>query len=293
MRLLDCNDSGLLSANLINQANNLSNIACDYSLSESIYSYGYDLRLKYASFMHDTLNWIANNYTEVLSAEKPGIMSLGCGTGTFDSEFIKLIKQRTKEWSFTGLDFSATDLEHFRKNLSALDRQTRTRVTLEYKKFESSTDLGERYDLITMVHFLHSFDDVMPIIQNALKHVLPGGNLLIVQQNKKGIAELKDRFQGILPNQKFQCSEHIKKRLQTEKVAFTAHEIETSFDVSIMRKMSLDTLLLMSFCLVNDLSLLDTQQQEKIRQAFLSIATEQNDGKIVISESMEVIVCHV
>jgi len=45
--------------------------------------------------------------------------------------------------------------------------------------------------------------------------------------------------------------------------------------------------------LLNDLSLLTTQQQEHIRQAFISFATEQNNDKDIIQESMEIIVCHV
>ena len=152
--------------------------------------------------------------------------------------------------------------------------------------------MGERYDLITMIHFLHSFDDVLPIIQNALRHLTSDGRLLIIQQNKQGISEIKDEFLDLLPNQKFHCSDHIKQQLHTANVTFTAHRIDTSFDISIMQEMSLDTLLLMSFCLVNDLSKLNTNQQERVRQAFLSRA-EEIDGVDVICESMEAIVCHV
>ena len=277
---------------MINKKKTPSNIASDYSLSEFIYSCGYKLRLKHASFKQDALNWIADNCSELLMVEKPEILSLGCGTGIFDTALIKIIQQQKTQWSFTGLDFSVTDLELFRKNLSALDEETRSRVTLQYKKFEPLTDMGERYDLITMIHFLHSFDDVLPIIQNALRHLSPGGRLLIIQHNKQGVSEIKDEFLDILPNQKFQCSDHIKQLLHAENITFTAHTIDASFDISIMQEMSLDTLLLMSFCLVNDLSKLNTNQQERIRQAFLSRA-EEIDGTDVIRESMEAIVCHV
>ena len=278
---------------MIEKEKGQSNIAQDYGLSETAYSYGYSLRLKYASFMQDTLSWIANNYSELLPVETPKILSLGCGNGLFDGELIKIIQQQKQNWSFSGLDFSTTDLNLFREKLSSLDRQTRENITLEYKIFSPSTELGERYDLITMIHFLHSFDDVLPIIQNALQHLSSGGKLLVVQQKKQGISELKDRFLNLLPNQKFQSSEHIKALLQSEKITFTSHTIDTYFDISIMQGMSLETLLLMSFCLCNDLSLLTTQQQEEIRQAFLSLSEAQDDGTSVIYEPMEAIVCSV
>ncbi|RLC26909.1 MAG: hypothetical protein DRH37_11330 [Deltaproteobacteria bacterium] len=277
---------------MINKKKMPSNIANDYSLSEFIYSCGYKLRLKHASFKQEALNWIANNCSELLRVENPKILSLGCGTGLFDTALIKIIQQQKTQWSFTGLDFSATDLEYFRKTLSALDEETQSRVSLQYKKFEPSTDMGEPYDLITMIHFLHSFDDVLPIIKNALRHLSSDGSLLIIQHNKQGVSEIKNEFMALLPNQKFQCSDHIKQLLQAENMTFSTHTINASFDISIMQEMSLDTLLLMSFCLVNDLSKLTTDQQERIRQAFLSHA-EKIDGAYIIRESMEAIVCRV
>ena len=278
---------------MIKRKNIPCNIAIDYGLPESIYSYGYDLRLKHSSFKQDTLHWIAHHFADLVTVEQPEILSLGCGTGVFDNTLIDIIKQRREQWSFTGLDFSATDLNIFRKKLATFDKKTQAKVNLEFNKFESATNLGKHYDLITMIHFLHSFEDVLPIIQNALRHLSPSGRLLIVQQNKQGISELKEQFSDILPNQKFQCSENIKKQLQAENIVFNSHEIKTSFDISVMRNRSLETLLLMSFCFVNDLSLLSTQQQEEIRQAFISFATEQNNDKDIIQESMEIIVCHV
>lgn len=268
-----------------------TNVAKDYGLSEISYSFGYNLRLKHSSFKQDTMKWLLDNNAELVPADTPKILSLGCGDGVFDIEFIKNLWTQKKQLQFSGLDFNATDLDHFRENLSAQDKSLQKSVTLHYKKFEPSTSLGEHFDFIYMVHFLHSFDDVHPVIQNALKHLLPGGKLLIIQSSKQGICELKHKFKNILPNQKFHSSERIKTILQAEKIAFTSHTIDTCFDISIMKEMSLDTLLLMSFCFTNDLSVLDKQQQEEIREAFLAYASMQKNGAAIIYEPMEAIVC--
>lgn len=270
------------------------NITQDYGLSESAYSYGYDLRLKYSSFMPDTLNWISGNSEELLPIkENPiKILSLGCGSGVFDRKLIKIIQQQSKHWLFTGLDYSYTDLDYFHKSLSSLDNETQKHINLEYRKFTPSTTMDEHYDLITMIHFLHSFDDVLPIINNALNHLLPGGKLLIVQQQKQGISELKEHFSHLLANHKFNCSDQIKLLLATKNIDFTAHDIHSSFNISIMQKMSLDTLLLMSFCFCNDLSILNTQQQTQIRNAFLSMGKKEKAGSLIINERMEAIVCY-
>ncbi len=276
----------------VSRENRKSNIAQDYGLSENAYSCGYLLRLKHASFMQDTLDWFLSHCEELVPVKTAKILSLGCGSGLFDLDLIKIIQKKGQKLDFTGLDFSMTDLDHFRESLSYQSTETQSSITLKYQKFEPSTDLDERYDLITMVHFLHSFDDVLPIISNALRHLSPNGKLFIIQQKKEGVSELKDEFLDILPNKKFHCTDQIKKGLQAEKIDFISHKIDTYFDVSIMQKMSLDALLLMSFCLCNDLSVLNRQQQDQIRNAFLSLAKVQDDGKSVIYEPMEAIVCY-
>jgi hypothetical protein len=47
----------------------------------------------------------------------------------------------------------------------------------------------------------------------------------------------------------------------------------------------------MSFCFSNDLSVLETPQQEVVRKTFLSQAREGKDGSRIIDEQMEIIVC--
>ena len=241
--------------------------------------------------MQDSLQWISNNATNLLSGKTSRVLSLGCGNGLFDGELIKIIQQqKNNDWSFAGLDFSVTDLDYFRQRISMMDHKTQANISLQYKKFTPSTDLQGQYDLITMVHFLHSFEDVLPVIKNATQHLSIDGKLLIIQQKNRGMYELKKSFLDVLPNQKFQSSDHIKIQLQSENISFTSHCLSTVFDIAIMQKMSLDTLLLMSFCLSNDLSLLSTQQQDEMRNAFLAYGTKDKDGLLIFKEEMEVII---
>ncbi len=269
-----------------------SHVARDYGLSETAYSCGYDLRLRYSSFMQDTLAWVAHHHDALLPENDSKVLSLGCGSGIFDTELINVIRQYNSDWTYAGLDFSSTDLDLFRKKLSSMDKQTQANISLHYQKFSPALDLGERYDLITMVHFLHSFDDVTPIIRNALSHLSPGGKLLIVHQNRRGIADLKASLSHLLYNKKFHSSEDIKAWLDAEKVTYSFDVIDTHFDVSILHTMSLDALLLMSFCLSNDLSVLHTREQEEIRNAFIDQARVGTDGAMIMDEQMEVIACH-
>lgn len=72
---------------------NRSDIALDYGLSENAYSSGYLLRLKYSSFMQETVDWFSKHCSELLPVEAPKVLSLGCGSGIFDLKFIRIIQQ--------------------------------------------------------------------------------------------------------------------------------------------------------------------------------------------------------
>lgn len=268
-----------------------SNVKKDYGLSEMAYSYGYELRLKYSSFMQDTLNWVTENISDLLSQDASNILSLGCGSGVFDLMMLKAVRSHSEDWTLKGIDYSARDIDLFRERLLLQPEDVRKRVRLEHREFSSSVTLGDEYDLITMIHFLHSFDEILPIINNALRHLSANGKLLIVQQNSKGVAKLRKRFSSFLPNQKFYSSEQVKALFQSQEIPFKSHLINSFFDVSSLGKMSLDTLVLMSFCLSNDLSVLNSQKQEEIRNAFLCRAGKQPDGSLIIDEQMEVIIC--
>jgi SAM-dependent methyltransferase len=262
-----------------------------YSLSEAVYSFGYSLRLKYSSFQPNTLQWLLDNSSSLIAADTPSILSLGCGDGAFDIEIIEHLRKAKRQLQFSGLDFNATDLAHFRHLLSTRDKALQDNVTLHHMKYDASSHLGDRYDFIYMVHFLQSFEDVLPVIRNTLEHLRQDGRLLIIQQKRQGIYELKQRFRDTLTNQKFHSSEEIKESLREENITFSSHNIDTYFDISVMGRMSLDALLLMSFCFTNDLAVLDTRQQEEIRKAFLAYATVGENGVPVIYEPMEAIVC--
>ncbi|MGB5736154.1 MAG: class I SAM-dependent methyltransferase [Thiohalocapsa sp.] len=262
-----------------------------YGLSEAAYAWGYALRVRYSSFFRATLNWLVHHSEELIAADNPRLLSLGCGNGAFDIEFMDWLSARNKRFQFLGVDFNASELEQFRTALSSRDASFRARTSLCYMKYHASTRFEGRFHVIYMLHFLHSFAEVMPAIRNALGHLAQGGKLVIVQQKSGGVYDLKQEFKGMLRNPRLYSAEEIEELLRTEQVAFSSYTIDSYFDISIMRQMSLDALLLMSFCFADDLALLDTKQQEEIRAAFLACARPGADGVPVIYEPMEAIVC--
>jgi SAM-dependent methyltransferase len=227
----------------------------------------------------------------LIDADTRRILSLGCGDGTVDLQLLEPLRKRKQRFHYTGVDFNPVDLERFRQRLTALDASMKAAVTLRCMKYDGSTSLGQRFDLIYMGYFLQSFDQVMPAIANALRHLATGGRLVIIHQQQRGVFQLRKRFQARLGNQQFHSSDEIQALLRRQGIPFSSHTIESYFDVSVMQAMSLDALLLMSFCFCADLSRLEKLEQEEIRNAFLAHATAGTDGKLRIDEPMDAIVC--
>ncbi len=268
-------------------------LADGYGLSEAVYACGYSLRVKYSSFLRATRDWVADNSGDLIVADTPRLLSLGCGNGAYDMEFIDWLAGRKQHFKFIGVDCNASELEQFTKVLSIREASIREKTSLYCMKYDASTRFEGRFDLIYMLHFLHSFAEVVPAIRNALAHLSPRGKLLIVQQKRTGVYDLKQRFKGILRNRKLYCAEEIMRLLRMEQVAFSSYTIDSYFDISVLKQMSLDALLLMSFCFSDDLAELDRDQQEEIRSAFLKSAHPGSDGAPLIYEPMEAIVCEV
>ncbi len=262
-----------------------------YGLSEAVYACGYRLRLKYSSFQRATMDWLLDNSGTLIPPDAPSILSLGCGDGAFDLELLDHLRGNKIQLEFCGVDFNGAELEEFRRILASRDEWYRERITLRCMKYDASTRFGRRYDFIYMVHFLHFFEQVMPAIRNALQHLAPQGRLLIIHQKSSGVYAVKQRFLGVLSNQKRHSSEEIKSLLEAEGIAFSAYTIDSYFDVSAMRQRSLEALLLMSFCFGDDLARLDKKVQDDMREGFLAHAAVTEDGKPLIYEPMDAIVC--
>jgi len=268
-----------------------NDVSAGYSLSEMAYSFGYNLRLKCSSFQQATVSWLLDQSSTLMDAGAPKILSLGCGDGAVDLQVLEPLRTRNRNFYFMGVDFNPVELHRFRKRLSASDEHFREAVTLRCMRFDEFSRLAQRFDLIYMVYFLQSFEHVMPAIATALRHLAPQGRLVIVHQQQSGIYDLRQRFRACLRSQKFHSSEEICALLRQQGVEFSSHTIDTFFDVTTMHAMSLDALLLMSFCFCEDLSALEKREQEAIRNAFLEHATAGADGRLRIYEPMDAIIC--
>ena len=92
-------------------------------------------------------------------------LEVGCGTGVLREQF-----EAASNWTI-----DATDLDH-----AALSQAGPSRGrTLYYDIFEEVEALKEAYDVLILFDVLEHIQDTKPFIQSLLKHLKPGGLLLI------------------------------------------------------------------------------------------------------------------
>jgi len=262
-----------------------------YALSETVYSFGYQVRQKYGTLQATALNWFSQQGVNLVQQENSQILSLGCGNGAFDLALLKTLQAEDKSFSYTGIDFNHKDLDRFQSRLKEEKPDITRNITLRHEMFDETTVLPTAYDLITMVHFLYAVEDIGGLLETAQKHLSEDGKLLIVQNSRQGVYQVKKQFLDVLPNHRYQASDSVKEALETKRINYTSTNIDAYLDVSILQEWSLEAALLMSFCLGNDVMQLAEQDRERIRQAYLDISSEAEDGRQLLCEPMEMIVC--
>lgn len=173
-----------------------SAVELGYALSESCYSFGYRLRQKYGRLHEAAIAWLVPACPSLVDKAEPAVLSLGCGNGAFDIDLITTMKEQGYQLDYTGIDFNKQDLDDFRLLLDQKMPGLSPPAKLQYDKFDHTSRLEESYDLITMVHFLHSFDEALPVIQAARRHLTAQGRLLVIQTSRQGIYQVKKGVPG-------------------------------------------------------------------------------------------------
>ncbi len=247
-----------------------------YGLSEARYAKGYSLRKSLSSMTQNTLEWIKKNPDKLLPASSKGepikILSIGCGDGELDMALLEALST-FRSIDYYGWDQNKAELALFetRLNQSTLIRDSDIRVQLEETLFNEATETEGNYDLIIMSHMLYYFKKPEDIIRRACQQLSKKGQLMIVHQCAEGIPVIRETLFkqygiGTLP----QPSQLIKHFLLNSDLPFTTFKVNAKLDVSslITKEISPDALLLMAFCLSEELQLMPEKMLNIIKQEF-------------------------
>lgn len=125
------------------------------------------------------------------------ILDLGCGTGRNAELMMKYLGPAGR---ITGLDLLPEMQEQFQKRF-----KNKPRASFQQQRIDVPFDLGEKYDLAFMSFVLHGFPQParMIILENARRHLKPGGRLAILDYAEFPLEEKSKLFRWVFRT--FEC----------------------------------------------------------------------------------------
>jgi len=251
-----------------------------YQLSTSRYAEGYSLRKQSSTMTANTLKWIRKHSDKVLPQapleRAAKILSIGCGDGELDIALLEALSPLHKI-DYLGWDQNSEELALFKIQLrhSTCQDAPNIHIRLEQVLFDEHSAPNETFDLIVISHMLYYFTDPTQILRRAVQKLSKHGQLLIVHQCEEGIPSIrKQLFQtmnlGTLP----QPSSTIKHCLAQLELPFLSHRVMAELDVSLLLPLEIkpNALLLMAFCLSEELLTLPLPMLNIVRETFLEEA---------------------
>ena len=118
--------------------------------------------------------FIANAVKDIEINPSDSILDLGCGTGR---NAALMLHHLSDEGKITGVDLSPEMQLQFEKRFAG-DK----RVTFSQQRIDIPFDLGETFNIVFISFVIHGFPHEVrsAVIENAIKHLKPGGHFVIL-----------------------------------------------------------------------------------------------------------------
>jgi len=142
---------------------------------------------------HAMLCWVR----DVLRKAWPGrrhltVLSVGCGTGTFDQRVLQVLSSDRRTLNYIGLE---PNEKHRRTFLTRITRRPLPGINLALQAtpFEHYTS-RRRFDLVLLTHCLYYIPDRDRAIRKAMDFLRTDGRVIICHQTPLGIDQIQRRF---------------------------------------------------------------------------------------------------
>src|SRR3989338_1885429 len=182
--------------------------------------------LKFAN-ERDILEGVLRERFEEWCYTKPlSMLEWGCGLGSAAQRFMRILRERSTPFTYTGIDPFSDQLNRFRKNLSdEVDAQ------LEVGGFETYTPHGA-YDLGLAVHSLYYAKSIPATVEKISQSAR---RMLFVHHGIRGINEVHETFPELVIQEASEISTHeiICETLKKLNVPYDLHVYETETKIEV------------------------------------------------------------
>lgn len=220
-------------------------------------------------------------YPSLREGKELSILSIGCGTGEFDLELLKLIAPRCRHTRFLGLEPNHVHHAALEARLSRLadEHAACSTARLPFELFRSS----ERFDLILFTHCLYYIPQRLQALLHALELLTPDGRIVVFHQTTAGISQLQRRFLAEVKGstEEMLSAADLAALMQQAGISYRYCELDQCVDVTRCFADDSSGLDLLSFFLESDVEALPGSKREDIRRYLDSICFRAPDRRLL------------
>jgi len=155
------------------------------------------------------------------------ILSVGCGSGTLDSEITDRLDRLTPALELTGVDPNPRHTRAFVERLKPRVAKVHA-ATCPFEDFQAEAS----FDLIYFAHSLYYLEELEAALDKALELLLPGGWLVILQAPNGALNQLAHRLWKKQWNRSAWYSDDIETILANRSDSFRIQRLDARVDVT-------------------------------------------------------------
>jgi SAM-dependent methyltransferase len=158
----------------------VSNLEQVHALSDKDYAQCLEVFEANSDQRFRILDWLEEKILTDMLKSSNSILSVGCGTGSFDEHVLKYLNRLMGQVKYLGIEPNQLEAAQFLKRMNAQNSdQMDVDTSVLVEKF-GDRSFDQEFDLILFVHSIYYLDDRNDAIDAALNALNPGGILIIV-----------------------------------------------------------------------------------------------------------------
>jgi ubiquinone/menaquinone biosynthesis C-methylase UbiE len=199
---------------------------------------------EYEVMLSNIMNIINN-----MNNKKIKMLSIGAGTGYFDSQILKKINH---EVIYHAIEPNEKHITLLQKTLEPYKN-----IKIHKNYFSENTRLDEKYDVILFSHSLYPINNPYSSVKNALNFLEDTGKLIIVHQTSKGMCPFVNKYYKFILFDKSPLADHtfdsndIVKQLMNKEIKVNSTETYSYIDFSDINNKEIQEKMLSFFLQTN------------------------------------------
>jgi SAM-dependent methyltransferase len=269
----------------------VSNLEQVHALSDKDYAQCLEVFEANSDQRFRILDWLEEKILTDMLKSSNSILSVGCGTGSFDEHVLTSLNRLRGQVKYLGIEPNQLEAAQFLKRMNAQNSdQMDVDTSVLVEKF-GDRSFDQEFDLILFVHSIYYLDDRNDAIDAALNALNPGGILIIVVAPDESLNAIANLIWQRQMRKKSFFSDDLRRHFNARGIDYSETRISANLDAtSGFNSTSQEGRDIIDFTVQTRTGLLPEPLQKDISDFLLSTSIVE-DGNTYLPHPVDIFSC--